>query len=93
MRKRAGKGYEVHCKGVNTKVVKKEIGDKPFSEAVDIFKPNRMFRCLCGLNVKGGKALIYVDKMILNDENLVINKKMLEDLEEIYEDDIDNLDL
>lgn len=87
------KKYEVHCKGVNTKVVKKEIGDKPFDEAIDIFKPNRMFRCLCGLNVKGGKALIYVDKMILNDENLKIVKENLGELEEIYEDDIDNLDL
>lgn len=86
-------GYEVHCKGVNTKVVKKEIGDKPFDEAVDIFKPNKMFRCLCGLNVKGGKALIYVDKMILNDENLKIVKENLGELDEIYEDDIDNLDL
>lgn len=86
-------GYEVHCKGVNTKVVKKEIEGKTFSEACEIFKPNRMFKCLCGLNVKGGKALIYVDKMILNDENMEIIKKSLEDLEEIYEDDIDNLDL
>ena len=86
-------GYEVHCKGVNTKVVKKEIGNKSFEEACDIFKPNRLFRCLCGLNVKGGKALIYVDKMILNDENLEIVKKDLEGLEEIYEDDIDNMEL
>ena len=86
-------GYEVHCKGVNTKVVKKEVENcKDFAEACDVFKPNRMFKCLCGLNVKGGKALIYVDKMILNDENLEINKKILGDLEEIYEDDIDNME-
>lgn len=85
-------GYEVHCKGVNTKVVKKEVEKcKTFAEACDVFKPNRMFKCLCGLNVKGGKALIYVDKMILNDENLEIVKKNLGDLEEIYDDCIDNL--
>ena len=86
----ADEGYEVHCKGVNTNVVKKEIDGKTFDEACDVFKPNRNFKCLCGLNVKGGKALIYVDKMILNDENLEIVKKNLGDLEEIFEEDIDN---
>jgi len=78
--------YEVHCKGVNTEVVKKEIEKcNSFSEACDIFKPNRLFKCLCGLNVKGGKALIYVDKMIVNDENFRINKEVLGDLEDVDE--------
>ena len=86
----ADEGYEVHCKGGNTNEVKKEIDGKTFDEACDVFKPNRNFKCLCGLNVKGGKALIYVDKMILNDENLEIVKKNLGDLEEIFEEDIDN---
>lgn len=65
--------YEVHCKGVNTSVVEKEILEQKgsFSDAIDVFKPNRYFKCLCSLNVKGGKALIYVDKMIVNDKNFV----------------------
>lgn len=80
-----GEHYEVHCKGVNTKVVEQEILNtcKSFDEACDVFRPNRTFKCLAGLNVRGGKALIYVDKMILNDENMEINKKALGDLEDI----------
>ena len=74
----------MHCKVVNTKVVEKEIEHyKDFSQTFDIFRPNRMFKCLSGLNVKGGKALIYVDKVILNDENMEINKKILGDLEDV----------
>lgn len=60
--------YEVHCKGVNTKVVEGELKDKPMSEAVKIFTANKTFKCLSALNVKGGKALVYVDKMIMRDE-------------------------
>ena len=59
--------YEVHCKGVNTCVVKKELDGKTFLEATDIFTANRTFKTLCGVNCKGGKALVYVDKVILND--------------------------
>ena len=76
--------YEVHCKGVNTNVVAKEIEGKSFDDACDIFKPLRTFRCLAGLNVKGGKALIYVDKMILNDKNMIIQKEIRGELEEVY---------
>lgn len=76
--------YEVHCKGVNTNVVLEEIKKcKNFHEACDVFRPNRTFKCLCGLNVRGGKALLYVDKMILNDDNLEVNKKILGDLEDV----------
>lgn len=75
--------YEVHCKGVNTKIVANEIQGKPFNEALDIFKPNRTFKCLMGLNVRGGKALIYVDKMIVNEENILKVLENLGDLEEI----------
>lgn len=75
--------YEVHCKGVNTKVVAQEIKGKPFNEALDVFKPNRTFKCLMGLNVRGGKALIYVDKMIVNEDNIIEVLKKLGDLEEI----------
>ena len=76
--------YEVHCKGVNTNVVAKEVEGKGFDDACDIFKPLRTFRCLAGLNVKGGKALIYVDKMILNDKNMLIQKEIRGELEEVY---------
>lgn len=87
-----GKDYEVHCKGVNTKIVANEIKKncKTFSEACEIFAPNRTFRCLAGLNVQGGKALLYVDKMILNDKNMQINKSIIGELEDVeYLDDID----
>lgn len=68
-----GEHYEVHCKGVNTNVVANEIKDcNDFKEAVKIFRPNRLFKCLCGLNTKGGKALIYVDKMIVHDDRMII---------------------
>lgn len=82
--------YEVHCKGVNTKVVENElVVCKSFKEALEIFKPNRTFKCLSGLNVKGGKALIYVDKMILNDENFADEIAKYQDLEMFdYEDNI-----
>ena len=77
-------GYEVHCKGVNTKVVLAEILKcKDFNEACDVFAPNKTFKCLSGLNVKGGKALIYTDKVILNDTNLQIVKALNEGLEDI----------
>lgn len=71
--------YLVHCKGVNTKVVENELNNVSFSEACDIFTANRNFKCLTGLNVKGGKALIYVDKMILNDEDYRCNKTAITD--------------
>lgn len=61
--------YEVHCKGVNTEVVKGELNGINFLEATKIFTANRTFKTLCGVNCKGGKALIYIDKMILNDTN------------------------
>lgn len=65
--------YEVHCKGVNTSVVEKEIEKcKDFKQACEVFKPNRTFKCLCALNTKGGKALIYIDKMIVHDDKMVI---------------------
>lgn len=75
--------YEVHCKGVNTKIVANEIQGKPFNEALKVFKPNKTFKCLMGLNVRGGKALIYVDKMIVNEENILKVLENLGDLEEI----------
>lgn len=78
-----GSDYEVHTKGVNTKVVYNEIKGKSFNDACEIFAPNRTFRCLSGLNVHGGKALLYVDKMIVNDKNMEIVKNILGDVEEV----------
>lgn len=75
--------YEVHCKGVNTKIVANEIQGKPFNIALEVFKPNRTFKCLMGLNVRGGKALIYVDKIIVNEENILKVLENLGSLEEI----------
>lgn len=82
--------FEVHCKGVNIGVVEKALSVcKNFKEAMEIFKPNRTFKCLCGINVKGGKALIYVDKMILNDDNFIDEIQRLQDIEPYdYENNI-----
>lgn len=86
----SGEHWEVHCKGVNIRVVENEISVcKTFKEAVKIFAPNRTFKCLSGINVKGGKALIYVDKMILNDENFSKEIARLQGFEQFdYEDNI-----
>ena len=61
------KEYEVHTKGVNTEVVKNELKKcKNFEDACEKFKAGINYRCLVSLNCIGGKALIYIDKMILN---------------------------
>ena len=75
--------FEIHCKGVNIKVVRNEIMklfekdnndnyilDNAMEKAITVFKADRNFKCLCGTNVKGGKALVYIDKKILNSKNL-----------------------
>lgn len=75
--------YEVHCKGVNVKVVEKEIKiSDSFKTALKVFRPNRTFKCLCATNVKGGKALVYSDKMIMNDKNEVVVRKINKEIEE-----------
>ena len=59
--------YEVHTKGVNTEVVKKELEKcNTFEEASKLFSSGIKYKCLTSLNVIGGKALIYIDKMLLN---------------------------
>lgn len=70
--------YCVHCKGVNTNVVENELKNVNFYNACDIFTANRNFKCLQGLNVKGGKALIYVDKMILDDKDYMCNRTAID---------------
>lgn len=71
--------YEIHCKGVNVNVVEEELKGKSFIESCDIFTANRTFKTLCGVNCKGGKALIYIDKMILNDENYICDTHIIQD--------------
>ena len=63
------KEFEVHCKGVNTKVVKEKI-DKcvSFARAREIFSSDYTFKSLISLTVKGGRALIYADKVIIKEE-------------------------
>lgn len=76
--------YEVHCKGVNVKVVENELkGCNDFKKALSVFRPNRTFKCLSAMNVKGGKALIYVDKMIMNDKNESVVRKINQECEEV----------
>ena len=73
--------YEVHTKGVNTEVVKNELLKcKDFETACNIFKSGINFKCLVSLNCIGGKALIYIDKMILNP---TMEMKCLEDDEDL----------
>lgn len=79
--------YEVHCKGVNTKVVAEELKGKTFRQATNIFTANRTFKCLCGINVKGGKALVYIDKMIMNDSNYKCESSILDTDEFIFNGD------
>ena len=59
--------YEVHTKGVNVNVVKEELEKcKDFYQASEKFKAGITYKCLTSLNCIGGKALVYIDKMILN---------------------------
>lgn len=61
------KEFEVHTKGVNVNVVKKELEKcKDFYEASEKFKAGVNYKCLTSLNCIGGKALLYIDKMLLN---------------------------
>ena len=76
------KEYEVHTKGVNTNVVKAELEKcNSFEEASELFKSGVTYKCLTSLNVKGGKALIYIDKMLLNPKT---------ELPELDEDEIED---
>ncbi len=77
--------FDVHCKGVNTEVVAQEVEGKTFKEATKIFRGKRKFKCLCGLNVRGGKALVWLDKYIVKDD-IKIDTSILE--EEIVSDNI-----
>lgn len=75
------KKYEIHCKGVNVSAVEKEIEKcKNFEEASNIFVSGKTFKCLTSLNCIGGKALIYIDKMLLNPK---MEQDILDD-DEIY---------
>ena len=78
--------YEVHCKGVNTEVVKSELESLSFAEAVKRFNVGQVFKCLCGMNVKGGKALIYVDKTIVDEDTFNRGNKAMERIEMLYGD-------
>lgn len=82
--------YEVHCKGVNVNAVKGELLNVvAFEEACAIFSPDRLFKSLSGINVRGGKALVYIDKVIVRKE--VVNIKKGEIISEIFNKDIDNI--
>ena len=82
--------YEVHCKGVNVKAVKSELTNvNTFNDACEVFSPDRMFKSLSGINVRGGKALVYIDKVIVRSE--IVNIKKGEVISEIFNKDIDNI--
>lgn len=71
--------YDVHCKGVNTNVVADAVKGLTFQQATKVFKGNKKFACLCGLNVKGGKALVLLDKVIVQNEIYIDISKIDED--------------
>ena len=77
--------YEVHCKGVNTEVVKSELESLSFDEAVKRFNIGQVYTCLCGMNVKGGKALIYVDKTIVDEATFMRGQKIMQHVEMLYD--------
>lgn len=77
-----GEDYEVHTKGVNTQIVYKDLCDKTEKMAFKSFKSGKKYRCLTALNVKGGKALIMVEKYIARDDNV----KEFKDDEILYND-------
>ena len=82
--------YEVHCKGVNVKAVKSELSNvKTFNDACEVFSPERLFKSLSGINVRGGKALVYIDKVIVRSEIVNIKKGAI--ISEIFNNDIDNI--
>ena len=82
--------YEVHCKGVNVKAVKSELSNvNTFNGACEVFSPARMFKSLSGINVRGGKALVYIDKVIVRSEIVNIKKGAI--IPEIFNKDIDNI--
>lgn len=64
------KNCEVHTKGINLNVVKKELEDNELSESYinKHFHYGKKFVCLCALNCKGGKVLIPVDKYLARPE-------------------------
>ena len=76
------KKYEVHTKGVNVKVVEKELEKcKDFYQASEKFKAGINYKCLTSLNCIGGKALIYIDKMLLNpkrEKNPIENDEVID---------------
>ena len=77
--------YEVHCKGVNTEVVKNELKGLDWSQAIKRFNVGSVFTCLCAMNVKGGKALINVDKTIVDLATFEKGQKTMERIEMLYE--------
>lgn len=75
------KKYEVHTKGVNVYVVEKELKNcKNFEEVSEKFKAGVNYKCLASLNCVGGKALIYIDKKLLDKKR---EKEPLENDERI----------
>lgn len=81
-----GDKYEVHCKGVNTDVVSEAISGLTFDNAIKRFNVGQSFRCLCAMNVKGGKALIYADKTIVDEKTFERGQSILHRLETMYND-------
>lgn len=77
--------YEVHCKGVNTEVVKNELEKLDWSSAIKRFNVGSVFTCLCAMNVKGGKALINVDKTIVDIATFQKGQKAMERIEMLYD--------
>ena len=67
--------YDIHTKGVPTRVVYKAITDENEDfiskrEIDDLFSTKSKFQCLAGINIIGGKALIPTMKQLCREENI-----------------------
>ncbi|MBQ0154584.1 MAG: hypothetical protein KBS70_07355 [Bacteroidales bacterium] len=66
--------FVVHSKGVQTKVLSGFFGAHTSDKDIDdIFSPGRSYQTLCGLNVRGGKALLPLEKQLCRVDNLKLS--------------------
>lgn len=71
--------FEVHTKGIQTKVIEEAVKGHPANEIDLIFAVGMKFQTLCGLNISGGKALIPLEKYLCKEDNSI---KVSDDTEE-----------
>lgn len=64
--------YTIHSKGVNSKTLSAAIPDgTPPETAFARFAPGLEYQTLCGINVRGGKALLPFFKQLCREDNIL----------------------